>query len=169
MFIKIEYVSGEMINGMTIIKEVPGILRSNGISRSAEFKCSCGNIFIQEIKNIKRRKRIICLCNTITGEKKKEFKRHGFTGTRIYSSYRAMLSRCYYKPAKVYQYYGAKGITVCDEWKNDFIAFLKWANDNGFDDKLEIDRIDSRGNYEPSNCQWITHTENVRKRILIKK
>lgn len=66
-------------------------------------------------------------------------------------------------------YYYDKGIRVCDEWQNDFFAFQEWALQNGYEDHLTIDRIDSYGNYEPSNCQWLTRSENSRKAILERK
>ena len=57
-------------------------------------------------------------------------------------------------------YYKDKGIIVCDEWRTDFQTFKKWAIENGYSNILSIDRIDPDGNYEPSNCRWITIEEN---------
>lgn len=57
--------------------------------------------------------------------------------------------------------YFEKGIQVCDEWKDNFSAFEKWALSNGYKDNLVIDRINSNGNYEPGNCRWITQSENA--------
>lgn len=87
---------------------------------------------------------------------------HGLTDTPIYIVWQCMKSRCYNKEADNYKFYGARGITVCDEWKNDFIKFHEWAKDK-WRKKLELDRIDSNGNYCPENCQFITHKENSRK------
>lgn len=57
--------------------------------------------------------------------------------------------------------YGGRGITICDEWRDNFQAFYDWAISNGYDDNLTIDRINNDGNYEPSNCQWVdTRTQN---------
>jgi len=70
-----------------------------------------------------------------------------------------MKQRCSNQNCKDYPRYGGKGITVCDKWL-DFVPFRDWALANGYRDNLTIDRITSNGNYEPSNCRWITGFEN---------
>ena len=64
----------------------------------------------------------------------------------------------------MYKNYGGRGIRVCDEWKDDFEPFMKWAQENGYKEGLSIERIDVNGNYEPSNCKWITPKEQYLNR-----
>ena len=86
------------------------------------------------------------------------------TPDRIYRIWIGMKSRCHNPNDTGFQYYGARGITVCDEWKNDFESFHDWAMSHGYSDELSIDRIDVNGNYEPSNCRWITMKEQQRNK-----
>ena len=74
-----------------------------------------------------------------------------------------MIKRCTNKRNVGYINYGARGISVCQEWGN-FEAFKKWALDNGYNDTLTIDRVDGGGNYEPSNCRWATYTDQANNR-----
>lgn len=86
-------------------------------------------------------------------------KKHGLSRTRIYQEWHSMKSRCYHKTQTSYRKYGAKGVTVCDEWKNNFMAFYEWAMANGYNDSLTLDRIDSTKGYGPDNCRWATYAE----------
>ena len=67
-----------------------------------------------------------------------------------------MKKRCYWKNYNAYNLYGGRGISVCEEWKESFEAFEKWALNNGYSDDLTLDRIDIDKNYEPCNCRWAT-------------
>jgi hypothetical protein len=72
-----------------------------------------------------------------------------------------MKERCYSKGHKSYASYGGRGISVCDEWRNSSRAFINWGEENGFEPHLQLDRIDNDGNYEPSNCRWVTRKTNA--------
>lgn len=87
--------------------------------------------------------------------------KHGtWKNKRIAEIFHGMTYRCYKEDSKSYKFYGAKGIKVCDEWLNDPSKFEKWAIENGYQDDLTIDRIDSNKDYEPSNCRWVSKKLN---------
>jgi len=89
--------------------------------------------------------------------------------SKLYSVWAGMKQRCFNQRCKIFPHYGGRGITVCDDWSapNGFYAFEKWAMENGYREGLTIDRYPDRdGNYEPSNCRWVTRTENLRNRCM---
>ena len=127
----------------------------------------------------KKRKNILCLsCSSKrTYEMRENFnsiKYNKINGepaykTRIYKIWQKIKSRCKNKNNDKYCYYGMRGINICNEWEKDFISFYDWAMDNGYKEKLTIDRIDNDGNYEPNNCRWVAREIQSRNQRVIRK
>lgn len=87
---------------------------------------------------------------------------------KLYHIYYGMKARCYNPKNPKYNIYGGKGITICDQWLNDYEEFKIWSYNNGYDERLNlsIDRIDSAKDYCPDNCRWISLSENSAKANL---
>lgn len=95
---------------------------------------------------------------------------HGKRKTRLYTIWSNIKTRCLNKNDPHYERWGARGISICDEWRENFQAFYDWAMSHGYSDDLSIDRIDNDGNYCPENCRWVTvkeNNQNKRNCILI--
>lgn len=140
-------ITGQKFGKLTAIKRVSKI----GEPVKWECKCDCGNTCIVNKNNLGRSTKS-CGCLAHKGT-------HELSKTRLYNIWLDMKQRCYNPNAKAYKNYGERGIEVCNEWKNDFAIFYNWAMDNGYDEILEIDRINNDQNYSPDNCRWITHQE----------
>ena len=121
-------------------------------------KCDCGTV------------KEVCGSFLVTGKSKScgclkkelcsiKHTKHGFSKDKLYSVYNGIKDRCFRKNNPSYKYYGAIGITMCGEWRGNFMSFYNWAIKNGYKNGLTIDRINNDGNYEPSNCRWATMKE----------
>ena len=131
------------------------------------YKCFCGNEFKAQMPDIKKGSTSSCGCyrryktaETNTNNKAT----HGLSNHRLYHVWSKMIDRCINKNNKRYKDYGGRGISVCEEWHdiNNFLADMYPT----FIEGLSIDRINTHGNYEPSNCRWATkgiQARNTRK------
>lgn len=146
------------------------VLYDTGERRNREVvwhcQCDCGNELDIRSKSLVSAHTTSCGCyrrqrvaevNTV----------HGMTrGKKFHPIYQAwcdMLQRCENPNVKCFRNYGLRGIKVCDEW-HKFIPFCDWALASGWQKKLQLDRINNNGNYEPGNCRWVTPQENSRNR-----
>ena len=132
-------------------------------------RCLCGKETIVSLSALRTGNTQSCGC--LIKQWRKDFTRshikHGDADSRLYVVWEQMRKRCNNPNDKSYKYYGAKGVSVCDEWENNYSAFQKWAIENGYDSSAKrgqytLDRINPYGNYEPNNCRWITLKEQFR-------
>lgn len=142
---------GVKYNKLKAIKEI-------GVDKSRRklylFKCDCGHEKVAAAIDVRANRVKSCGCLS---------KKHRKCGTNIYSVWAGMKSRCYYEKNENYINYGARGIKVCDRWKNSFENFYKDMGDKP-SPKHQLDRINNDGDYEPSNCRWVTPSENCLNR-----
>ena len=138
-------------------------------------KCDCGNETIVRHGGLQRGTTTSCGCfhKETVGRLKRT---HGLSHkSHLYSVWKNIKDRCYREKCKSYHNYGGRGIAMCDEWRSDYKAFYDWSMANGYKEEqtaggvniLSIDRINNDGNYEPSNCRWVTadvQAKNKRKR-----
>lgn len=158
---RIEVKEGERYGRLTIIREVePAIEPSGKRVRTVICKCDCGNDTIVRLHNLRHGTVKSCGCyKRYVASHRRDC--HHLKNTRIYRIWSGMKRRCYNKHNEHFDRYGGRGITVCQEWKSDFMNFYDWATTHGYKDGLSIDRIDNNGNYEPSNCRWATQKQQV--------
>jgi len=115
-------------------------------------RCDCGTEKDVKGDNLKAGSTTSCGCNRIALRKT-----HGLYRTPTYYTWRAIISRCTDPKARNYPYYGGRGITLCDRWRQSFKAFHEDVGTRP--DGMTLDRIDVNGNYEPGNVRWATKIE----------
>lgn len=130
-----------------------------------KFKCQCDCGSVISARPVDLEKGSIKSCGCL----QRDISENSVSSDRLYHIWQDMKSRCYYEHNKSYPNYGGRGIIVCLEWLSDYLTFKEWAYVNGYDENAEfgectIDRIDVNGNYEPSNCRWITNAEQQKNK-----
>ena len=131
-------------------------------------QCDCGNVVSVNGAALRNGRTKSCGCLSRDSQNPRNTK-HGKSHTHLYSSWRSMKERCNNPNFKKYNLYGGRGIRVCDEWQT-FEGFERWALANGYREdaprnERTLDRKDPDGNYEPSNCRWVSYAvQNQNKR-----
>lgn len=125
--------------------------------------CDCGNNCYVSTTDLTSGKTRSCGClrKETTSIR---FKKYAYKDKRLYAIWLGMKSRCQDLHNSSFGNYGGRGISVCDEWKDDFIEFQTWSVKNGYSDKLTIDRVDVDKGYSPENCRWATILEQSRNK-----
>ena len=130
-----------------------------------ECRCECGNIIWAKGAHLRSGHTQSCGCFKIdTPNRVPTNVTHGWSSgpkkTSLYKVWGAIKRRCNKPQYHEYRYYGGRGISICKEWTDSFECFLKWALENGYQNGLQIDRINNNGNYCPGNCRWVTSRQN---------
>jgi hypothetical protein len=158
---------------LTVIKNL-GCRKKPGTKKPQSWalvECSfCGQQVERLLSAVSKGENPSCGCAKsalIAARKTKHGHKVGYRKTKktsvLYMRWCHVKERCYNPNNKSYDRYGAKGITVCDEW-HDFENFQQWSLANGYQEHLEIDRKDSSLGYTPDNCMWVTKLVNGRNR-----
>ncbi len=127
-------------------------------------ECDCGELITVRVDLLKGNSKTSCGCV------EKERAKVSFSRNRIRNIYKGIVARCTDLDSPSYERYGARGIEICIEWRNDFESFYLWAINNGYSDELTIDRIDNNVGYTPKNCRWATPQEqanNTRRNVYV--
>lgn len=140
--------TGKVFGRLTVLKDTGK--RNNSKRIIYLCQCECGNTIEVDRLSLRNGDTQSCGCLKID-----KVTKHGLSGSKLYRIWADMLQRCENEKSTNFKYYGARGISVCSEWHH-FEQFTDWSLKNGYSKGLSIDRKDVNGNYEATNCRWVT-------------
>ena len=160
---KLKDLTGQQFTRLTVLYRVEDYITKSGIKQTQWLcQCSCGNKTKAKTNTLtsNRVKSCGCLNRELAAKRGKEkLTKHGYHNTPEYKSWQAMKQRCLNKNSPNYPLYGGRGITICNQWLNNFETFL---SDLGkCPPNHVLDRIDNEGHYEPNNCIWSSKEQSA--------
>ena len=168
---KIIDITGRKFGRLTVIKldHLKEMYNRKGVKNGHKTywlcKCDCGNNIVVRKDLLLNGSSKSCGCLKKEQDRKNlNTTTHGLSYTRLNSIWRGIKKRCLNNNCKAFPKYGGRGIKIYSCWINDFKSFYDWSIANGYKDDLTIDRINSDGNYEPSNCRWVDMKTQQRNR-----
>ncbi|CAB4174487.1 hypothetical protein UFOVP1138_64 [uncultured Caudovirales phage] len=143
------------------------VIEQEGVSANGALMwkccCECGSVKLYRSGRLRSGYSTGCGCS-----KGNNLKTHGLGKPPEYMVWWGMKNRCNRKQDKQYKNYGGRGIKVCERWENSFSSFIEDMGKRPFE-KAQINRINNNGNYEPSNCEWTTQSENQKNRRVFRR
>lgn len=124
-------------------------------------ECQCQNKTVKSVNGYSLTSQKSTSCGCYNRERvSKATSKHNSSDSNLYDVWTNIKQRCLNENNPHYKNYGGRGITICDEWLDDFIEFQRWSIENGYKKGLNIDRKDNDKGYFPDNCRFITYIEN---------
>lgn len=156
---RLNFISGDLVGSQSV--KYVGDSTSKGKVRMCRFKCPlCGAEFISGLASVRHDKVKSCGCARVAAGTK-----HGLSKHPLYNIWNNIKHRTNNKNYALYKHYGAKRISMYEPWFNSVESFYLWCTSNGWVHGLDIDRINNNGNYEPSNCRFVTREVNCSNRV----